>query len=479
MRHDTTGTARLLLVVADGVRADVLEEEMDAGRAPAMAALRAKGSSQPISSSFPSVTGPAYVPFLMGHHPARVGLPGLRWYDRTRSLRWAPAQSRSYAGWDIWHVDSDVSPHMPTMLEYAQPSIAAMSMIGRGATHGRIGRGLGWMARAAPSHFRGDLLGWRTVERQATAAFLKQFGKVRPRFSVLAITSPDKFAHKFGARSDAVRTAIRDVDDAIGRAQELARRGGWGESLHIWVTGDHGHAPVADHDDLHGWLESEGHRVLAHPRLNVKNPDVVLMVGGNAMAHLYMAPAHRSRQWWGEHAARWDQLLDRLIERPSIDLMAISTSDSVVQVRHAARGVAEVRRTEGVAGTRWSYVPLDGDPLLLGGAHQLLDSNSAWALSSETAYPDALVQLSWLGASSRGGDVVLSASEGWDLRARFEPVAHISTHGALLRDQMLVPLIVDVATARRPQRTTDIVPSALQLLGVHADTLFDGQSFLR
>lgn len=479
MEHDTTRPTRLLLVVADGVRPDVLDEEMDAGRAPAMAALRARGSSQPITSSFPSVTGPAYVPFLMGQHPGRVGLPGLRWYDRARSLKWAPAQSRSYAGIDIWHVDGDISPSVPTMLEYVQPSIAAMSMIGRGATHGRVGRGLGWMARAAPSHFRGDLLGWRTVERQATAAFLKKFGAVKPRFSVLAITSPDKFAHKFGSRSDAVRTSITDVDDAIANAQALARQGGWSESLHIWVTGDHGHAPVHEHDDLHGWLESEGFRVLAHPRLNVKNPDVVLMVGGNAMAHLYLSPAERRRRWWDTHADAWARTLDRLVERPSVDIMAVSLSEHVVQLRHAQRGVADIHRHDHATGTRWSYVTHGGDPLQLGGTVRDLDAYAAWDATAASPYPDALVQLSWLAASSRAGDVILSATDGWDLRARFEPVAHVSTHGALLRDQMMVPLIVDLPTVSTPQRTTDIVPSALQLLGVTSDTPFDGRSFLR
>jgi arylsulfatase A-like enzyme len=44
---------------------------------------------------------------------------------------------------------------------------------------------------------------------------------------------------------------------------------------------------------------------------------------------------------------------------------------------------------------------------------------------------------------------------------------------------MTVPLVVDVPTVRMPQRTTDIVPSALQLLGIASDTSFDGRSFLR
>ena len=479
MRHDTTGARQLLLIVADGVRPDVLAEEMDAGRAPALASLRDRGGAHAITASFPSVTGPAYVPFLMGTHPARVGMPGLRWFDRSRTLRWATGQSRSYAGIDIWHVDGDLAPDIPTLLEYAQPSLSALSMIGRGATHGRIGRGMGWMFRAAPAHFRGDLQGWRRVEQHATRVFFDRFARIRPRMSVLGVLSGDKFAHKYGPQSDAVRTAIGDVDAAVATAQRIAERDGWRDSLHIWITGDHGHDAITQHDDLHGWLEGQGLRVRAHPRLNVKNPDVVLMVGGNAMAHLYFAPNERTRRWWSSHAPAWDRLLEQLVARPAIDLVAVNVSPDVVHVRHAGRGDAEIRRTEGTQGARWSYVCTNGDPLELGGTMRDLDSCAAWDVTSRGRYPDSLVQLSLLGASARSGDALVSAAEGWDLRARFEPVPHVSTHGALLRDQMMVPLVVDVPVSRMPQRTTDIVPSALDLLSIGADTPFDGRSFLR
>jgi hypothetical protein len=476
--HDITASPRLLLLVADGVRPDVLGEEMDAGRTPTLAALRARGGLYSVTSSFPSVTGPAYVPFLMGRHPARVGLPGLRWYDRARSLSWSPHQARSYAGIDIWHVDSDVDRAAPTLLELATPSLAGMSMLGRGATHGHIGRSMYWMFRAAPAHFRGDLHGWQRVERAATAAFLRTFARVRPRFSVLAITSPDKFAHKYGCRSDAVRAAVGDVDAAAARAIALATADGWRDQLHVWVVADHGHAPVSRHDDLHGWLEREGLRVLAHPQLGTRRPDVALMVGGNAMAHLYLAPAQRTRSWWGALEPRWRALADRLLQRESVDLLMMAHSDHEVEVQHATRGAARVTIDTAHATTRWSYQPTSGDPLQLGGAHHALDMNDAWQVTARTDYPDSLVQLSWLATSARAGDIMVSASDGWDLRARFEPVEHVSTHGALRHDQMRVPLLIDTLPAQLPQRTTDIVPSVVDLLQMQSDTLFDGRSFL-
>lgn len=470
----TADGARLLLVVADGVRPDVLEEEIAAGRAPTIAALRDRGGSYTITSSFPSVTGPAYVPFIMGRNPADVGMPGLRWFDRSRSLRWAPAAARSYAGIDIWHADRDVSPDAPTLLELAQPSLAGMSMLGRGASLGNVGRSAMWCIRAAIPHFRGDTLGWRRVELAATTAFLARFARERPRMSVLAITSPDKFSHGYGSRSESVRAAIADIDSAIARARRIAQEGGWLESLRVWVVGDHGHAPVERHDDLHGWLEAVGHRVLAHPQLTVRNADIALMVGGNAMAHLYLDPSQRTRGSWSALAPRWSMLHDALVNRESVDLVAVSLAPDRVRVSHAERGSAEIARQD----ARWSYVADAGDPLGLGGTLRGLDACSAWMASSTTPYPDALVQLVSLLGSGRSGDIVLSAAEGWDLRARFEPVTHVSTHGALLRDQMLVPLVLDVPAVRMPMRTTDIVPSALSALGIETGATFDGRSFM-
>lgn len=480
--HDITPPRHLLLVVADGLRPDVLAECMERGDVPTLSALRTHGSYHAVSASFPSVTGPAYIPFLMGRHPARAGLPGLRWYDRARSLAWSPAQSRSYAGIDIWHVDRDVDPTSPTLFELAQPSLSSSCMLARGASHGRIGRSVAWMLRAAPTHFRGDLEGWRRVEQRAMQQFLHRFAQVQPRLSVMVVSGPDKFSHQRGPFSEIVRRSVLDIEHAVTMAKAMADRDGWGDRLHVWLVGDHGHAPVTQHDDLHGWLESESLRVLAHPQLFVRRPDIALMVGGNAMAHLYVDPAQRTRRWWPDQPARWHTLHERLLARPSVDLLCVAESPTVSQVQHAQRGAARIVHVpaQQFEAERWSYLPLaDGDPLQLGGAHLNLDACDAWNASANTNYPDALVQLSLLTTAARSGDIIISASPGWDLRTRFEPVVHVSTHGALLRDQMLAPLLLDTPSARLPQRTSDVVPSALDLLGLPPLPFAEGRSFLR
>jgi hypothetical protein len=477
-RPDVRSNSRtMLLIVADGVRHDVLREEIDRMKVPAIAALCERGSFSTISTCFPSVTGPGYIPFLTGRFPAPAGVPGLRWFDRKRKVGLWPSYSRSYAGIDIWHLDRDLSKDAATLFELAAPSLSAMSMLGRGAPL-NVGRSVGFMLRVSPSHFRGDLDAWRAVEQIATKQFFREFERRRPRFATLAVTSPDKRAHKEGGDSPGVRAAIHDINSAIVTAQEIATRGGWRDALSIWLVGDHGHAPVAHHDDLHGWLQQQNLRVLAHPQIFQRSADVALMVGGNAMAHLYLNPNNQNRAFWPALTSSWQTLHDALLDRPSIDLTAVAMSEQVVRVASRVAGAAEITCRQTASGACWDYRVVTGDPLQLGGSLRALDSNAAWEACATTDYPDAIVQLSSLVTAERSGDILLSAARGWDLRSRFEPVQHVSTHGALLREQMLVPLMLDRPVSGFPQRTADVAPSVLELLGLPVPNGLDGKIFL-
>src|SRR5688572_23612377 len=136
----------VIVIVADGARPDSLADAMRRGIVPALAALRDEGGMHTVTSVFPSVTGPAYAPFLMGRYPGPIGLPGLRWYDRERKTCRLPGNSRSYVGPEMIMVDRDIDPTAPTIFELAPSSIGALNVIGRGlATDGRIGRGIAFV----------------------------------------------------------------------------------------------------------------------------------------------------------------------------------------------------------------------------------------------------------------------------------------------------------------------------------------------
>jgi predicted AlkP superfamily pyrophosphatase or phosphodiesterase len=473
--HDT-----LLLVVADGVRPDVLFEELEAGHLPRLAARSAAGFRGTVSSCFPSVTGPAYAPFLMGRFPAAVGVPGLRWYDRAReTCRWPPF-ARSYVGPEIRHLDNDLDADAPTLLELATPSVAGATLLGRGARGARHpGRGLAWALRALLPHFRGDLAGWRRIEQLVADRVLGHLQRDRPRCAVMTFLTPDKFAHAAGARSAAVRTALRDLDAFVGAAEDIAAAGGWAHRLHVWLVADHGHADVAHHDELADGVRDHGLRVLAHPAVWVRRPDAAVMVGGNAMAHVYVDLPLRRRPWWPRLADRWTELHDALLARPSVDLVAVALDERTVRVRHGTRGAATIIR-DGAAHdprARWSCRFDTGDPLGLGRELHAVSSLEAHEACAAGDYPDAVVQLGDVVPSRRAGDLVLSAATGWDLRDRFEPTPHRSTHGALHREQLLVPLLTDSPVARRPRRSADVLPSALTLLGLPVPAALDGVSW--
>ena len=83
-----------------------------------------------------------------------------------------------------------------------------------------------------------------------------------------------------------------------------------------------------------------------------------------------------------------------------------------------------------------------------------------------TDYPDSLVQILALNDCRRTGDMILSATRDWDFRGRFEPIPHASSHGALHRDHMLVPMLTNVPSTTPYRRTQDVFHRAMAFLGV-------------
>ena len=481
-----------MILVADGARPDTLAAALAAGSLPTLARLRAEGGTATVASVFPSVTGPAYAPFLMGRFPGPVGLPGLRWFDRARTRRTWPDAARSYVGAEMRHLDGDLDARAPTLFELAPPGLAALNMIGRGlAPADRIARGPGFALRAAATHFRGDVAGWLRIDREVgalvAAGVRARYAAGRaPRAVFCALTGIDKTSHAAGHAGPLVAEGLRAVDAVAAELLRDAERGGWWDETTMLVVSDHGHSPVRAHDDLAAWLRGRGVRTVAHPFTVRPGREAAVMVSGNAMAHLYLDLARRDRPWWNVLAGRWAPLVDDLLTRPSVDLVLLPLDADRCEVRHARRGAAVVTRARRVAAGAdgsaraytYAYASIAaGDPLALGGPIGPLDVDAACDACAAGAYPDALVQIASLAGSARAGDVIVSAAPDWDLRARYEPIAHVSSHGALHAQHMRVPLLVSRPFARAPRRTVDVLPSALTALGVAVPDGLDGVSF--
>lgn len=465
----------VIILVADGARPDSLAAAMDAGHLPAMARLRDEGGMHTVTSVFPSVTGPAYTPFLMGRHPASVGIPGLRWYDRSREQCRYPGHSRSYVGHEMRCIDGDLAADAPTAFELAAPSLGALSVIRRGLPKtGQIGTTLPFLLHAFKTHVRGDIFGWLAIDRLTRAKVIERMKTVRPKFGFAAFVGIDKTSHARGHGDPIVLDAMRIVDDTVAGIREGAELNGvWHETL-VCVVSDHGHSPVTRHDDLVPAVRALGHRTMAHPWVMTPRADVAVMVSGNAMAHLYMELSHRSRPGWPVLKERWEPLAASLLERPSVDLMLLPHDATTCEVRARGRGAAIVTRE----GERYSYRRIGGDPLGLAGDHAALSEREAYALAAATDYPDSLVQIGAIAGCSRGGDITLSASRDWDFREKYEPIPHVSSHGALHREHMLVPLLCSQRLGGTPRRTVDVMPTALEALSTPVPSNVEGISFL-
>jgi hypothetical protein len=463
----------VVILLADGARPDRLDAALNSGTLPALAQLREEGGLHSVTSCFPSVTGPAYAPFLMGRFPGPIGLPGLRWYDRDRTVCSFPDYTRSYVGYQMGRIDSDIDAASPTLYELCGSGLGALNVISRGLPASRrIGSISPRSAyRAATTHFRGNVAGWLDIDREVADTVVRRIREERPAFTFAALTGVDKVSHARGQNDPMIFEALAIVDDAAARIRADAEDAGRWNETSLWIVSDHGHSRVTHHEDLVKVVQGAGFRTLSHPWVFSRRPEVGVMVSGNAMAHLYLGIGSRERP--SANTGRYGALSELLLARESVDLL-IATDGKHVTIRGAARGDAVIDHDA----SGYHYRRESGDPLGIGTDLDGASSDAAYEATIATDYPDSVVQIAHLAKSPRSGEIILSAARDWDLRARYEPIPHLSSHGALHREHIMVPLLMNRRPREMPKRTVDVMPSALAALGKAIPNGLDGRSFV-
>jgi hypothetical protein len=465
----------VIIIVADGARPDVLNDAVTRGIVPSLRSMRDEGGMYTVTTAFPSVTGPAYTPFLMGRFPGPVGLPGLRWYDRGRERIRLPGNSRSYVGPEMRYVDGDIDPAAPTMFELASSSLAALNVIGRGLpAKRRIGSSLWFALKTGKTHFTGDVKGWLDIDRKVAREVARKIRAYRPDFVFAALTGVDKTSHSRGHSGPHVDSALRIVDELVEEIRADAEARDTWRDTHLWIVSDHGHSPVRQHENLAGLVSGLGFRAIAHPWVFSSRGEAAVMVSGNAMAHIYLDLPLRTRPYVSQLEERWRDMAPALLSRDSVDLMILPVRPGECEI-HGSRG-------RGHAILQWSadgidYTPVSGDPIGVG-MQSGLSPDASYEVTFESDYPDSFLQIARLSDSPRSGEIILSASRDWDFRSKYEPIPHVSSHGALHREHMLVPLLTSQPASSTPRRTVDVMPSALRGLGLTVPAGLDGTPFI-
>ncbi len=466
---------RCFLLLIDGLRPDVAEAELAAGRLPNLARLVASGGAGRAITSFPSTTSVSYLPFLTGCTPGGCNIPSIRWLDRTRyDGRWWRSREavRSYCGYQAGLLDQDIEPEVRTIFELVPESVGIFTMIARGLPAERNPARVERQFWGALGHYAE----WHQPSDEAVAGHLLQAVERPERFVFAQFPAVDGYTHQSTPQSPRVLRSLARVDQIIGRLfDRLAARGELSETL-ILIVSDHGASVVHEHLDLAGWLRRQGVPTLAHPVVWEKDPAAAVMVAGNGSAMVYAQPdVPRMRRWPLERLRQpaafgvSDDLIARLLAEPAVALVAAEHAAGVVTVADAA-GEALISRKNGAI----EYRPGDADPLGVGG--QFSGTHREWlAHSWDHAMPDAAFQLLDQFRSERTGDLVVVANEGYDFRDRFEVPEHRSGHGSLIRAHMHTPLWSNRRLGTLPLRTIDLYPTMLDWLGVALPDKVDGE----
>lgn len=453
-----------IVLVADGLTPGTLDAAISTGDVPELAAMRETSGRHVVTTVFPSVTGVAYIPMLTGQHPADAGVPGLRWYDRSRQLPALLGHCRSYVGAQLRRINDDLVPSARTLFEdVGGDALGLATMIARGLPRrAQLDRGVHYLARVVHAHAMGDVHRWASIEEELASRLVSRVRREHPRFVCAAFTAGDKAAHACGIDAPGVRQSLKLVDHVVGSLRRAAERDGRWSSMHVWVVSDHGHSAVDQHHDLADAFRHAGVKVRSHPWTVPDRSEAAVMVSGNGMAHIYLGLASRAKPLWPALSREWAPRVEWLSSHPAIDLVASQLSDSSVEVRRGTDR-AEIRLSESGV----SYRPDEGNPLGIDPFENLCDT-AAHERTEGTRYPDGVVQLARVALAKRSGDLVISASPGWDLRRGYEPIDHVSSHGALHAAHVLVPLLGNRRLAETPRRTADLHRILLDALGFGA-----------
>jgi hypothetical protein len=441
------GAPRVVVVIIDGLPVELLGRELH--RLPFLRErLPHRGEAV---SCFPSTTGPAYFPFLAGATPGRANVPGIRWFDRTVKTRsrFPHRGLRSYVGPDVAKMRTDTA--VTTI--FAQHAWPVSSPVSKDSPKRRErSRDVLW----GLAHF---LHTWGHADRRTAWKLERGLKKGRPIvFSVFP--SVDEFGHVYGLAHASGADALAAIDGLLASKLD-------GFPGDVVLSADHGLTDTSTHLDLRAGVEERVGPTLAFPLIAMPNPAAVVCESGNAMANVYL----RGEGGWHElpRVERVRALARDLALLDGIDSVAIRGEEAHSVELHTRAGVGVVGFSDG---TLWQRGPTFASEF------NGVSPRDALTMSFSEERPDAAFALTSIYASERAGDLLVSASVGFDLRAGREWPEHHASHGALHRAHTLVPVRSSAPLPDPPLRTLDLFAYVLSLAGIDLEEYPDSDAYL-
>jgi predicted AlkP superfamily pyrophosphatase or phosphodiesterase len=451
---------KLVLVVIDALKPAMLDRAIATGRAPALARIREQGVYvDDCVAAFPSVTPVCAATITTGVGPDQHLIPSMNWYHReeARYVEYGSSFSASRQfgvlrsltdtvyRMNAEHLSHDVDTVFETLDDAEVRTAGTTYLIYRGRHHHEVSNETA-LARIVTSTlfrrtidgpqelFYADLyasrktgcrgqLGMPGIRDQHTGcvgAYLVEHDLFD--FLLFSLPDNDAWSHKNGPHAQV--TSIAAADRQLERLMHAA--GGPDAFLDdhaIIVTSDHSQAPVEERIRLDR----------AFDEFDVATPSQ----SRNANAQVALSPAQRSAMIYAldadERGEVIERSLDALKELDGIDLVMWKAGDEAVvrsargELRFAPGGQIEDRR-----GASWS----------LEGKLPTLRAEVQDGRFLCTEYPDALARI-WSALNCpTAGDLLLSASPGYEF-VDWGGADHVGggSHGSLHRSDSLGALM--------------------------------------
>jgi hypothetical protein len=472
-----------LVFLVDGSRPDVFSDLVQKNLLPNISKYIVNpGGLYEMMTVFPSTTGPAYLPYLTGCYPGTCGVPGIRWFDREQYAKkgWGPWSIRSYVGLETMLMNSDITPSVKTAYDFFEHPISIFNNINRGidsyndkSRFQRI-----WY------YYYGHLTDhWSFIDIEAGNKLIDALDE-NPDFGFIVFPGVDEYSHRSSPFHPKAIKAYQTFDKVVGDIVEKLKSKNWLDDTLMMIVSDHGLSETKNHFDIGPYLEEKGLKTLYHTNIFKSGFDAATMVSGNGMSHIYL----KGESGWGERTyfeeiAHTSLMIDDLRLKPDIDLVTSLGSDGNIYLA-TERGFGNYKIIGDQVHYEWQVMDPLGliDQKSVGKGKLVMSLDESYRKTFNTHYPDVFVQMEQLFRTNRTGDIVISATTGYDLRDKFEHPEHRSSHGAICPEHMKVPLLMNAKIKSNDEipviRSVDVFPTYLDLLNKPIPDNIDGRSLV-
>ncbi|MFW9941792.1 MAG: alkaline phosphatase family protein [Candidatus Thorarchaeota archaeon] len=496
---------QVILIILDDVRAEHLFRWMKEGKLPNIAQLADNGvSCQNTVTSFPSVTLPCYADIITGANSGFFpkegsGVPSYHWIDRTFPPleKKKPPFIRNYSERrDVLKINKDIGKHVKTIFEQAGDGnfLSATSFLYRGSTF------------TVSKEFKPELILKRIedIYRNPKEIFLD---KEVPKVSVGYIPHTDELMHEKGFDHPDYINLVFRCDEFIGSLIETLKEVGCYEDTAIAITSDHGNYKAPNIFDLEPFFHQNGLKPY-NPMKGVGDFDANLGgVGffnfrGDTWQYHPTFNQMKNYKTSGVGTSKLD-LFEILWKIPAVKLMYhkddASTAEKglihlerrdiknnkILKGRIEYNGIGKNQMTKYVFDDEdlFGYEKSEKSSALLDNKFHSIDE---WVGTTyQTDFINIIDQLPRHFKNPRSCDIMVSTEGEYNFNYEHGKTKGVSpfSHDIASRNSMRVPLIIG-GSLEIPKleldycKTTDIVPTLLNLLGKDPHSSVIGKSIL-